>query len=167
MDRWGGRGQVLDRFVEQSCAGQWSTILRDQSDFRCSTRNLFRTTPFLIMINDLPDSVFNSIVSIFADDTRVTKVIKNEEDIEELQNDLNRVYEWQEKNNLLFNSKKIQILRHGGRRDLKENNYPKPSGTEAIEEKDVVTDLGVKFNNKADFSDHIDKVCSKTSQKSG
>ena len=59
------------------------------------------------MINDLPDSVFNSIVSIFADDTRVTKVIKNEEDIEELQNDLNRVYEWQEKNNLLFNSKKI------------------------------------------------------------
>ena len=27
--------------------------------------------------------------------------------------------------------------------------------------------MGVKVNNKADFSDHIDKVCSKTSQKSG
>ena len=45
--------------------------------------------------------------------------------------------------------------------------YPKPSGTDTIEEKEVVTDLGVKVNNKADFSDHIDKVCSKTSQKSG
>ena len=36
-----------------------------------------------------------------------------------------------------------------------------------IEEKLVITDLGVKMNNKADFSDHVDKVCSKASQKSG
>ena len=122
---------------------------------------------FLIMINDLPESVLDSLVSIFADDTRVTKVIKEEEDIEKLQNDINRVYEWQEKNNLLFNAKKFELLRHGGRANLKENNYPKPSGTEIIGEQKVVTDLGVKMNNKADFSDHINKVCSKTSQKSG
>ena len=62
---------------------------------------------FLIMINDLPDSVLNSTVSIFADDTRVTKVIENKDDIETLQDDINRVYEWQHENNLLFKAKKF------------------------------------------------------------
>ena len=122
---------------------------------------------FLIMINDLPESVMNSTVSIFADDTRVTKVIKDEVDIEKLQCDINRVYEWQEKNNLLFNANKFELLRHGKNLGLKASIYPKPNGTDIIEEKDVVTDLGVKVNNTADFSDHIDKVCSKTSKKSG
>ena len=49
------------------------------------------------MGHDLPDSILSSTVSIFADDTRVTKVIRNEEDIERLQDDINIVYEWQEK----------------------------------------------------------------------
>ena len=122
---------------------------------------------FLIMINDLPDSVFDSIVSIFADDTRVTKIIKDKSDIEKLQNDINHVYKWQEDNNLLFNAKKFELIRHGKNKELKENIYPKPNGTDVVEEKSVVTDLGVKMNNKADFSDHVDKVCSKTSQKLG
>ena len=47
--------------------------------------------------NDLSDSVTDSIVSIFADDTRVTKVIKEAADIEKLQNDIVKVYEWQKK----------------------------------------------------------------------
>ena len=40
---------------------------------------------FLMMINDLPDSVPESSVSIFADDTRVPKVIKDGHGIEKLQ----------------------------------------------------------------------------------
>lgn len=71
------------------------------------------------------------------------------------------------KNNLLFNANKFELLRHGKTVNLKQSIYPKPNGTDIIEEKNVVTDLGVKVNNKADFTDHIDKVCSKTSQKSG
>ena len=51
------------------------------------------------MINDFPDSVFESIFRIFADDTRVTKVIKDEEDIEKLKNIISRVYMWQEEEN--------------------------------------------------------------------
>ena len=68
---------------------------------------------------------------------------------------------------MLFNAKQFELLRHGKNNALKSSIYPKPSGTDIIEEKYVKTDLGVKMNNKSDFSDHIDKVCSKTSQKSG
>ena len=58
------------------------------------------------MINDLRKAVNDSLVSLFADDTRVTKVIKTEEDQDKLQKYLNNIYKWQEENNLLFNSKK-------------------------------------------------------------
>ena len=102
---------------------------------------------FLVMINDLPDSVDDSMVSIFAEDT---KVIKEIDDIEKLQDDINRVYAWQEQNNLLFNSKKFELLRHGRNKALKSSIYTKPSGIDIIEEKEVVTDLGVKINNKAE-----------------
>ena len=68
---------------------------------------------FLMMINDLPECVTQSSVSIFADDTRVTKVIKDGTNIEKLQDDINHVYRWQENNNLLFNAKKFELLRHG------------------------------------------------------
>ena len=53
------------------------------------------------MINDLGDVVDESLVSLFADDTRVTKVIKTEEDQEKLQNGLDKIYQWQN-DNILF-----------------------------------------------------------------
>ena len=43
---------------------------------------------FLIMINDIDDEISESLISIFADDTRLTKVINKEEDLESFQDDL-------------------------------------------------------------------------------
>ena len=40
------------------------------------------------MINDLPDGVTESSMSIFADDTRVIKAIKDGHDIEKFQDDI-------------------------------------------------------------------------------
>ena len=62
------------------------------------------------MINDLPQSVLDNIVSIFANDTRVTKIIKDKSDIEKLQNDIKHVDKWQKNNNLLLNANKSLIL---------------------------------------------------------
>ena len=122
---------------------------------------------FLIMINDLSDSVVESMVSLFADDTRVTKIIKNHDDVQKLQDDLNRVYKWQEDNNMVFNSKKFELLRYGRNKTFKNSNYTKPDKNDKIEVKHVVRDLGVMMNDEADFSDHIDKVVTKASQKAG
>ena len=40
---------------------------------------------FLIMINDLSESIHESVISLFADDTRVTKVIETKEDSKKMQ----------------------------------------------------------------------------------
>ena len=53
-------------------------------------------TLFLIFINDLPDRV-NSLVKIFADDTKMYSIINDQSDIDSLQKDLDNLAEWSEK----------------------------------------------------------------------
>ena len=51
---------------------------------------------FLIMINDIDKGISKqSKVSLFADDTRVLRPISTEEDVEDLQKDLDLIYDWQ------------------------------------------------------------------------
>ena len=67
---------------------------------------------FLIFINDITDNI-DSDVSLFADDTRILRTVKNHDDVELLQQDLDKFYTWQEENNMAFNGKKFEILRYG------------------------------------------------------
>ena len=65
---------------------------------------------FLSMINDIIDGI-QSNVSLFADDTRIGKSISSEEFGEKLQEDLNKLYSWQERNNMKFNGSKFELIR--------------------------------------------------------
>ena len=49
---------------------------------------------FLIMIQDIDTRILHSFLSSFADDTRLMKDISNIIDIQQLQEDLNTVYQW-------------------------------------------------------------------------
>ena len=46
-------------------------------------------------------------------------------------------------------------------------NYLTTNNEELIKRKEVVRDLGIMFNDKATFDDHISKVCAKVTQKAG
>ena len=41
------------------------------------------------------------------------------EDVESLQDDLEKLYSWQTHNNMVFNGKKFEMLRYGKDKDLK------------------------------------------------
>ena len=60
---------------------------------------------------------------MFADDTRVLGKIRTQEDVENLQLDLNKIYSWAENNNMLFNNKKFELLRYGNNEDLKTSTF--------------------------------------------
>lgn len=47
--------------------------------------------------------------------------ITSVEDIEKLQADINKVFNWTAENNMMFNSNKFQVLRYGQNEDLKQN----------------------------------------------
>ena len=121
---------------------------------------------FLILINDIDQEV-TSKVSLFADDTRVMGPIKQEDDVENLQRDLDKIYEWQQKNNMIFNGKKFEMLRYGKNQEIKMNtNYFSPNYEDIIEVKENLRDLGIIMSDNASFKKHIQKVCSSVTQKS-
>ena len=57
---------------------------------------------FLIYINDLDDDITSKVLT-FADDTKVFRKIKSAADRQQLQDDLNKLSEWSEKWQMLFN----------------------------------------------------------------
>jgi ribonuclease P/MRP protein subunit RPP40 len=75
---------------------------------------------FLILIGDIDADLHNSSLRSFADDTRVLKGINSLRDASLLQHDLTIVYQWAMDNNMLFNSKKLELLRYGANSQLKQ-----------------------------------------------
>ena len=110
---------------------------------------------FLIFIADIAENVTHSTVTSYADDSKVSKIILNLTDGQQLQADLHKLFTWTEENLMSFNVDKFEVLRIGKNDELKnEIKYTTPDGT-VLPEKSTVKDLGIVFNNKGDFSDHI------------
>ena len=124
---------------------------------------------FLVLINDIDKDISDeSFISLFADDTRIARKVSSEEDIEALQSDLEKLYNWQADNNMLFNSKKFEILRYGKDQELKDSTlYMTPNCEDIIEEKECLRDLGILMSKDANFSSHVEHVCSQVRKKSG
>ena len=59
------------------------------------------------------DKDIENIAQMFCDDTRILGRVTSEEDVENLQNDLEKIYDWARDNNMGFNDKKFEILRYG------------------------------------------------------
>ena len=79
---------------------------------------------FLIMIGDIDDQIKNTVLSSFADDTRLLKAIKSLIDTFKLQSDLNKVYEWTKTNHMELNGSKFEHLCYGNNKKLKSlSNY--------------------------------------------
>ena len=72
-------------------------------------------TCFVIFINDLDDvlDLVDGFVSKFADDTKYGRVIRNDEDREKMQRDIDKLSEWAETWQMDFNSKKCKIMHFG------------------------------------------------------
>ena len=68
---------------------------------------------FLIYINDLDDDITSKVLK-FADDTKVFRKIKSDADRQHLQDDLNKLIEWSEKWQMMFNFGKCTFTQDMG-----------------------------------------------------
>merc|ERR1711888_103282 len=121
---------------------------------------------FLIMIGDIDKDIISCIVSCFADDNRNSKQIRTEEDKKAMQDDLNRIYQWAEKNVMKFNEKKFEQMTWGKTKDVEVDAYKTLSGEE-IKIKDKVKDHGVLTSADLRFREHINKVITSCKIKQG
>ena len=111
---------------------------------------------FLVLINDLPDSIAN-FVKIFADDTKVYSTIStiSDSDFDKLQSDLTKSSDWSDIWELRFNAKKCKSL-HIGRNNPRHQYYMYESGIQVpVEQVESEKDLGVTFESTLRFDHHI------------
>ena len=68
---------------------------------------------FILYINDLVKVLKHSYINIFADDSKLIKVIKSLEDRDLLNTNLHAVIEWGVRNKMEFNKLKFQLMSYG------------------------------------------------------
>ena len=90
------------------------------------------------MISDIDEKIKHSILSSFADDTRLMKAISCAADVSLLQEDLDVVYDWTSINNMDFNGKKFEHIAYGKNEELKALSVYKSDLQQPIEIKSAV-----------------------------
>ena len=67
----------------------------------------------LVFIEEIDQGFLHTNITLFADYTRMMMIVKEPADIVRLQEDLNKIYEWANTNNMMFNADKFELLRYG------------------------------------------------------
>lgn len=118
---------------------------------------------FTLFINDLPNNI-NGQTYMYADDTKIYQMIKDPEDRNLLQKDLEEAYGWSETWLLKFHLNKCKTM-HIGANDSEENNfvYTLARGS-VLGTVEFEKDVGVTVDNKLEFHIHIHNIVNKANQ---
>jgi hypothetical protein len=104
-------------------------------------------------------------VALFADDSKVFKMIKGVEDCLLLQNDITRMHEWSVTWDLCFHPSKCQIITVTRGKAPTQFSYSM-NGTD-LELVSCIKDLGVDITRSLTWDTHIHKVIAKANSKMG
>ena len=114
---------------------------------------------FLVYINDIDEGV-TSIISKFADDTKIANSVVSNEQVTEMQNNLNKLSEWGQTWQMNFNADKCKVL-HIGYRNTKANYTL--NGTQ-LKKVDSEVDLGVTTSSNLKPSQQCSEVVKKANK---
>ena len=110
---------------------------------------------FLVYINDFTEGV-SSYISLFADDAKLLRKIRNHKDCEELQNDINKIYEWSMIWEMEFNAKICRVLEMGRSAMRPSWIYKLVHNIISIAKEEK--DLGVVIQDNLSPKKHIDRI---------
>ena len=119
---------------------------------------------FLLFINDLLMSTSCSILG-FADDVKLFSPVSSANDVDHLQNNINLIVQWCSDNHLKLNTNKCFYV------SFCRNNSVIPSiyyiNGQFLVKTDTIRDLGVIFDHRLSFSQHIIAITSSASKSLG
>ena len=131
---------------------------------------------FLIFINDITNCVNNSVLSCFADDTRVSKSITTLNDSLLLQKDIDNLLLWSKSNNMEMHENKFVFVNFNCRPKnfslsllpfYNENFKYFTSNFNILEPSSEVKDLGITFTPNLSWSVHISNIINAAKKKAG
>jgi len=121
---------------------------------------------FIIFINDLPDVVL-SILSLFADDTKLYRPIRSFNDHLILQQDINNLLSWNEKWQFFFNYQKCYVMSIGHSPVIYQYTMATEDCVVPITRTYGEKDLGVFFSPDLKFRKHISNIIHKANTIAG
>ena len=113
---------------------------------------------FLVYINDLPEKV-SSTARLFADDCLLYRTITSAGDSRALQEDLDRLQEWEHDWQMLFNPDRCEMIRITNKRKAIEGSYNIHGHT--LKQTNRAKYLGVTIDNTLSWNHHIDATVKK------
>ncbi len=96
---------------------------------------------FLLFVNEIPEEV-QSDIKMFADDTKIWRVLRQDADTQRLQEDLDRLTDWPKNWLLTFNAAKCKTM-HIGKHNPKAYSMKSGNGIIELERVTRKKDLGV------------------------
>ena len=119
---------------------------------------------FLAYINDMPDAIISKS-RLFADDSIVYRQIDNDEDRHTLQDDLNKLHQWELDWGMSFNPSKCNVMNISKGRNPESNKYSL-KGT-VLETVSAAPYLGVNISSNLNWHTHIKKTVAKANRSLG
>ena len=113
---------------------------------------------FIIFINDIVDTVTNVLVLLFADDLKLILKIANSNDARVFQSAIDQLYDWCTLNKLYLNLKKCFIMTYARTSNVRNYEYTINNGQHTFDRIQLHRDLGVIFDVKLTFSNHIETI---------
>ena len=119
---------------------------------------------FTLFVNDLPEKI-SSIISMFADDTKIYLPLTSDNSIDELVSDLNYLQSWAEKMQMKFHPKKCKVMHIGKNNPCRDYTMLNSDNTpHVLEVTQVEKDLGVYIDYQLKFSDHCQEKVNKANK---
>ena len=117
---------------------------------------------FLAFINDMPSNISTNC-KLFADDSKIYGIVDSMENIQKLQDDLNKCYDWSKIWKMDFHPTKCKILHFGHKNGEHQYNIGKNSITPVNFEKD----LGIIISDDLKWTRHVDHCVTKANRMIG
>ena len=115
---------------------------------------------FIIYMNNITEVIRSTIISMFADDSKLIASIKDPSDRNKILEDLEALMRWTDDNSMTFNKDKFQLLQIGPNDSLK---LPYTVNEIEIQSSPNVRDLGVYISENLSFKFHIAEMTSNAS----
>ncbi len=100
--------------------------------------------------------MINSYINLFADDTKLLRRVRKEEDVDMLQKDLNDIAKWSHKWEMEFNVNKCKVMEFGKGGNRTAANYC--LGNTQLSQTKQEKDLGVIIQDNLTPEQHINKI---------
>ena len=115
---------IIGRFQEVLVKGQKSS--RSPLKSGVPQGSVLGPILFLVYISDIAEDLLAQAL-VYVDDTKLRHRVKTEEDVEFVQEELLKLHNWSQRNNMEFNSKNFQVLRYDHDSSLKQDTLESSS----------------------------------------